>query len=58
MYIPVWILILILASLKPYAGLNTIAIISDNPNYKPIETSIGEVKIIGKVIKILNVRSV
>lgn len=40
------------------AGLNAISIISDNPNYKPIEASIGEVKIIGKVIKILNVRSV
>lgn len=47
-----------LAVKRLQAGLNTISIISDNPNYKPIEASIGEVKIIGKVIKILNVRSV
>ena len=47
-----------LAVKRLQAGLNAISIISDNPNYKPIEASIGEVKIIGKVIKILNVRSV
>ena len=47
-----------LAVKRLQAGLSTISIISDNPNYKPIEASIGEVRIIGKVIKILNVRSV
>lgn len=47
-----------LAVKRLQAGLTSLSIVSDNPNYKPLNASIGEVSIVGKVIKIFNVRSV
>ena len=47
-----------LAVKRLQADLNSISIISDNPNYKSREASISEIKIIGKVIRILNVKVV
>lgn len=47
-----------LAVKRLQAGLNDIKILSDNKKYEPITASAGEVYIIGKVIKILNIENV
>lgn len=47
-----------LAVKRLQSGLNDIKILSDNKKYEPITASTGEVKIIGKVIKIMNIENV
>lgn len=47
-----------LAVKRLQAGLNDIKILSDNKKYEPITASAGEVFIIGKVIKIMNIENV
>lgn len=39
-------------------GIDKVSIISDNPMYQPLNASAGEIKIIGKVIKIFNIVTV
>lgn len=47
-----------LAVKRLQAGLNDITIHSDNKNYPPITATAGQVVVIGKVIKILNIENV
>lgn len=47
-----------LAVKRLQAGLNDIKILSDNKKYEPITAAAGEVYIIGKVIKIMNIENV
>ena len=47
-----------LAVKRLQAGLNNVKILSDNKLYEPITAAAGEVKIIGKVIKIMNIENV
>ena len=47
-----------LAVKRLQSGLNDIKILSDNKKYEPITAANGEVKIIGKVIKIMNIENV
>ena len=47
-----------LAVKRLQAGLNDVKILSDNKKYEPITASAGEIQIIGKVIKIMNIENV
>lgn len=47
-----------LAVKRLQAGLNDVKILSDNKLYQPITACAGEIKIIGKVIKIMNIENV
>lgn len=39
-------------------GISAIEIISDNPQYRPLTSSAGELQIVGKVVKICNFKAV
>ena len=47
-----------LAVKRIQAGLNGIRILSDNKLYEPITAAAGEVYVIGKVIKIMNIKNI
>jgi phage repressor protein C with HTH and peptisase S24 domain len=47
-----------LAVKRLQAGLSNVVIKSDNPTYSDITAEVGELKIIGKVVHILNSRRV
>lgn len=47
-----------LAVKRLQSGLNDVKILSDNKKYDPITASAGEIKIVGKVIKIMNIENV
>lgn len=47
-----------LAVKRLQSGLNDVKILSDNKKYEPITASAGEINIVGKVIKIMNIENV